>query len=41
MKSIQRLIAGLMLLVGSGAALAQANYPDKPIRMLVGFAPAA
>jgi tripartite-type tricarboxylate transporter receptor subunit TctC len=40
MKSIQRLIAGLMLLVGSGAALAQANYPDKPIRMLVGFAPA-
>src|SRR5712691_9938724 len=40
MKTIHGLIAALSVLLPAGQALAQTNYPDKPIRMLVGFAPA-
>jgi tripartite-type tricarboxylate transporter receptor subunit TctC len=37
MKSIHGLVAALCLCLSANCALAQANYPDKPIRMLVGF----
>jgi tripartite-type tricarboxylate transporter receptor subunit TctC len=40
MKTIVGLIVGLCAVVAAGDLLAQQNYPDKPIRMLVGFAPA-
>ena len=31
--------AGVALVVAPGAAIAQSNYPNKPIRLIVGFAP--
>ena len=37
MKSIVRLAVGLVALLSAGAALAQ-TYPDKPVRVVVGFA---
>jgi tripartite-type tricarboxylate transporter receptor subunit TctC len=36
----QLLAAALCIVLMAGVALAQSNYPDKPIRILVGFAPA-
>jgi tripartite-type tricarboxylate transporter receptor subunit TctC len=33
------IVAALSALLTAGNALAQANYPDKPIRLLVGFVP--
>ena len=35
----QLTLAAAVLAVTSGAALAQASYPNKPVRILVGFAP--
>src|SRR5690349_20583365 len=39
MNRIIGLMAGLSLSFSSGPAFAQANYPDKPIHILVGFPP--
>jgi tripartite-type tricarboxylate transporter receptor subunit TctC len=39
MKSLCGLLAALSVVLSSGAATAQANYPDKPIRFIVGFTP--
>src|SRR5262245_23851203 len=39
MKSICGVIAALMLSLTTGAALAQAGYPEQPIRIIVGFVP--
>jgi tripartite-type tricarboxylate transporter receptor subunit TctC len=39
MNRIIGLMAALSLAVASGPAFAQANYPDKPIHILVGFPP--
>ena len=38
MKSLIRLAVGFAALIFAGAALAQ-SYPDKPVRVIVGFAP--
>lgn len=40
MKLICGLVAALSTLMTAGPALAQTNYPDRPVRLLVGFAPA-
>jgi tripartite-type tricarboxylate transporter receptor subunit TctC len=40
MKAIYGIAAALSALLIAPEAVAQANYPDKTIRMLVGFAPA-
>ena len=40
MKAIFGIVAALAALLMAGEAVAQANYPEKTIRMLVGFAPA-
>jgi tripartite-type tricarboxylate transporter receptor subunit TctC len=37
MKNIHCLIVALAIALPSGAASAQANYPDKPVRFIVGF----
>src|SRR6266508_2790137 len=34
------IVAALSVLLAAGDAAAEANYPDKPIRLLVGFVPA-
>jgi len=39
MTRVSRLIFGLLALLVAGSAVAQATYPDKPIRMVVGFPP--
>jgi tripartite-type tricarboxylate transporter receptor subunit TctC len=39
MKIIHGLIAALSVVLSSGPASAQANYPDKPVRFIVGFTP--
>ena len=38
MKSIRAVLAALLCL-GAGDALAQANYPEQPIKIIVGFRP--
>jgi tripartite-type tricarboxylate transporter receptor subunit TctC len=40
MKPACGLLAALCVLMPASGAFSQANYPDKPIRILVGFAPA-
>src|SRR5437899_11853091 len=40
MRTIHGLVAALAFLIPAGDAQAQGTYPDKPIRILVGFAPA-
>jgi tripartite-type tricarboxylate transporter receptor subunit TctC len=40
MHVIAALLAALPLVATAGEAIAQSNYPNKPIRMIVGFAPA-
>jgi tripartite-type tricarboxylate transporter receptor subunit TctC len=40
MHVIAALLAALPFLLTAGVATAQSNYPNKPIRMVVGFAPA-
>src|SRR5689334_10255018 len=40
MKPARALLATLCVALSASGAFSQANYPDKPIRMLVGFAPA-
>src|SRR5262245_4227041 len=40
MKAIHGVVAALSALLMTGAAQAQANYPDRTVRMLVGFAAA-
>jgi tripartite-type tricarboxylate transporter receptor subunit TctC len=40
MHVIAALLAALPLVATAGEAIAQSNYPTKPIRMIVGFAPA-
>ena len=37
MKTVTCLLAALSIILSSGAAGAQANYPDKPVRFIVGF----
>src|SRR5258706_10826305 len=37
MKLISRLVFGFLVLLGVGNAAAQTTYPDKPIRIVVGF----
>ena len=37
MKVIYCLLAALTIWLGAGEANAQTNYPDKPIRIIVGF----
>jgi tripartite-type tricarboxylate transporter receptor subunit TctC len=37
MNTICRLIVALSIVLPAGAASAQANYPDKPVRFIVGF----
>ena len=32
-------IAGILLLLFATGAVAQSNYPEKPVRILVGFTP--
>ena len=39
MRQISRLIFGLAALLIAGSAAAQSNYPDKPLRIVVGFPP--
>ncbi len=39
MTRISRLIFGLLALLVAGSSAAQTTYPDKPIRMVVGFPP--
>ena len=39
MKNIGRLLVALAALASAGSAMAQANYPDRPVRIIVGFAP--
>jgi len=39
MTRISRLVLGLLALLVAGSAAAQTTYPDKPIRMVVGFPP--
>ena len=39
MTAIRSLLAALAVLSIPGAAIAQTNYPDRPIRILVGFTP--
>src|SRR5262245_58614676 len=39
MHAICRVAAAWIVLLASGGALAQTNYPDKPVRILVGFTP--
>jgi tripartite-type tricarboxylate transporter receptor subunit TctC len=40
MHVIAALLAALPFFLTAGVAIAQSNYPNKPIRMVVGFAPA-
>jgi tripartite-type tricarboxylate transporter receptor subunit TctC len=40
MHVIAALLAALPFFLTAGDAIAQSNYPNKPIRMVVGFAPA-
>jgi tripartite-type tricarboxylate transporter receptor subunit TctC len=37
MKALSCLLLGVVALLTAGGAVAQANYPDKPIRVIVGF----
>ena len=37
MNAIQRIVAGLSILVAAGQAVAQTGYPEQPVRVLVGF----
>ena len=39
MKAICGVVAALLLALATGEAAAQTNYPDQPIRILVGFTP--
>ncbi len=39
MKCVQALAAALALWLATGVTFAQTNYPDRPIRILVGFSP--
>src|SRR3977135_3717326 len=39
MKASHGLVAALSLFLAADGALAQANYPDKPVRVVVGFTP--
>jgi len=39
MKMLSGIVAVLSSLLASGGAVAQSNYPDKPVRMIVGFTP--
>jgi tripartite-type tricarboxylate transporter receptor subunit TctC len=39
MKLIGGLVVALSVLAAAGSALAQTHYPDKPVRIIVGFAP--
>src|SRR3954469_22500852 len=39
MRASRWVIAALAVLLPVGSAVAQANYPDKPIRIVVGFTP--
>jgi len=39
MHAICRIVAAWIALLATGGALAQTNYPDKPVRILVGFTP--
>jgi tripartite-type tricarboxylate transporter receptor subunit TctC len=38
---ILRLILGLLALLSAGSSAAQASYPEKPVKLLVGFPPGA
>jgi tripartite-type tricarboxylate transporter receptor subunit TctC len=39
MKAISGVVAALSALLTAGNVVAQTNYPDKPVRMIVGFTP--
>ena len=39
MKHVANLVAALMVLLAAQTAAAQSSYPNRPVKMLVGFTP--